>query len=196
MQDVLAKEGVQCRQPLADRGHARFLGWAKPRPGAHEAQMVAFEQAHLVFRQPELAAPRIEVRDPREQAWVERDACLMLGELGRVIAGDRFERRVGVARIEIGKDPAHPIEQSPAALQRLDRVGKGGRRRARRQSPRSRRSARPCRGQTPAGSARDGCDRTAACQTACPILRKTGSRSLGFLIESRRSLQQHIVTAS
>ena len=126
MQDVLAKEGVQCRQALADRGHARLLVGAEPRPGPYEAQMMAFEHAHLVLRQPELAAPRIEVGYPREQARVERDACLMLGELGRVIAGDRFERRVGVARIEIGKDPAHPVEQPSAALDRLDRIGKGG----------------------------------------------------------------------
>ena len=95
-------------------------------PSSH-AQMMAFEQAHLVLRQPELLAPRIKVADAREQTLVERDPRPMPGELGRVVAGDRFERFVGIARIEIGEHPAHPLEQPPASLQRFDGVGEARR---------------------------------------------------------------------
>ena len=69
--------------------------------------------------------------DAREQSLIQRDLRLMLGELWRVVAGNRFERVIGVARIEVEKNPAHPIEQTAATLERLDRIGKArGRSRA------------------------------------------------------------------
>ncbi len=52
----------------------------------------------------------------------------MLGEPGRVIAGDRLERLVRVARIEVEEHPAHPIEQPTAALQGFDGIGEARRR--------------------------------------------------------------------
>ena len=61
--------------------------------------MVALEEPLLVGGQPEGFASRMKLGDPREQVVVESDLRLVLGELWRVVAGDRFERVVGLARI-------------------------------------------------------------------------------------------------
>ena len=61
---------------------------------------------------------------------MEGDADLVLGEPRRVIPSDRLDGIVGVARIEVEEHSADPLEQTAAALQCLDRVGKtrrGGR---------------------------------------------------------------------
>ncbi len=89
--------------------------------------MMALEQAQLVRGEPELGAPRVEFGDPGEQLGVERDPHLVLRQLWRVVAGDRLKRRIGVARVEVREHPAHPVEQSPAAFESLDRVGKARR---------------------------------------------------------------------
>ena len=152
------------------------------RPAAHEAQVIALEQPQLVRGQPErLASWHEGRRSARTDVGVESDAHLVLGELRRVVAGDRFERLVGVARIEIVEHPADPVEQTTAALQRLDRIGKARRPRRSRRSRRSRQSARPCCGRRPAGNARAECGRTAAGRTAWSRFRRTGFRSFGFL---------------
>ena len=44
VQHVLAEQGVQRRQPLGERRHARLLVGAEQRAVAHKAQMVAFEK--------------------------------------------------------------------------------------------------------------------------------------------------------
>src|SRR5262249_10668452 len=95
---------------------------------SHKAQMVTLEKPPLVGGQSECFTSRIKVGDPPEQPFVERDSSLMLGELWRVVAGDRFKRVIGIARIEIEEHPAHPVEQTAATLERLDRIGKGRRR--------------------------------------------------------------------
>ncbi len=129
MQDILAEPGMQGRQTLGYRGHALLLFGAQQCPAAHQAEVMALEEAQLIGVQPERRTPRMEIGNPREQGGVEGDPHLMLGEARRVIAGDGFQRVVGITRIEVEEHPAHPLEQTAAALQRLDRVGKGGRRR-------------------------------------------------------------------
>ena len=131
MQHVLAEQGVQCREPFGDRGHARLLFGAEQRAVAHEAQMIAFEKAHLVLCQTEFGTPRIKIGNAREQPGIESDPHLMLGEFGREVAGDGFEFCVCVARIEIGKNPVHPVQQPTAALNSFDCIGKARRPRRR-----------------------------------------------------------------
>src|SRR5438132_11974539 len=90
--------------------------------------MVAFEEPHLVLGECERSPPRVKVGDPREQTLVEGDPHPMLGEPGSVVAGYRFERFIGIARIEVEEHAAHSVEQTAAAFQSLDRIGKAWRR--------------------------------------------------------------------
>ena len=69
MQHVLAEQRVQRREPLGDRRHARLLLGTEQRPGAHEAQVIAFEQTQLVGRQAERIARPVQRIDAGEQRW-------------------------------------------------------------------------------------------------------------------------------
>ena len=72
--------------------------------------MVALEEPQLVAGQAEHFPPLVERGDPPEQPFVEGNLHLMLGELRGVVAGDRLERVIVIARIEIGEHPADPFE--------------------------------------------------------------------------------------
>ena len=65
----------------------------------------------------------MEIGDTCEQVRVENNPHLMLREPRRVIAGDRLERVIGIARSEVEEHPAYPLEQTAAALHCFDRVG-------------------------------------------------------------------------
>ncbi len=67
VQDILAEQRVQRREPLGDRRHARLLLRTEQRPGPHEAQMIAFEQTALVRRQSERIAIPVQRIDAGEQ---------------------------------------------------------------------------------------------------------------------------------
>ncbi len=127
VQHVLSEKGVQARQALGNRRHALFLRGVQKGSAAHETQVIALDQAQLVGIQPEACAPCVEVGNAREQDRMEGDADLVLGEPRRVIPSDRLDGIVGVARIEVEEHSADPLEQTAAALQCLDRVGKARR---------------------------------------------------------------------
>src|SRR4029077_20802119 len=93
---------------------------------AYEAEVIALDKAQLVGIQLEAPAPRMGIGDALGQFSVENNPHLMLREPRRVIAGDRLERVIGIARSEVEEHPAYPIEQTAATLYRFDRVGKAG----------------------------------------------------------------------
>src|SRR5580700_1110706 len=55
---------------------------------------------------------------------VEGNTDLVLSKPRRVIPSDRLDCIVGVARLEVEEHSTDPLEQTAAALQCLDRVGK------------------------------------------------------------------------
>src|SRR6202048_5419868 len=59
---------------------------------------------------------------------VEGNTDLVLSKPRRVIPSDRLDCIVGVARLEVEEHSSDPLEQTAAALQCLDRVGKTRRR--------------------------------------------------------------------
>src|ERR1700724_1612374 len=59
---------------------------------------------------------------------VEGNTDLVLSKPRRVIPSDRLDCIVGVARLEVEEHSTDPLEQTAAALQCLDRVGKTRRR--------------------------------------------------------------------
>src|SRR5271165_3117872 len=48
----------------------------------------------------------------------------MLYEPWRKVSGDRLERRICIARIQVGENAADAVKQAPAALESFDRVDK------------------------------------------------------------------------
>lgn len=66
----------------------------------------------------------MEVNNARKQGRVQGNADLVLGKPWRVIPSDCLDGVVGIARIEVEEHSADPLEQTAAALQCLDRVGK------------------------------------------------------------------------
>ena len=67
-QHILAELRAKARQPLGDLGEARLLLRRKPRAGAREVSMVAFEHARLLFIQTELFFTGLQRFDAGETA--------------------------------------------------------------------------------------------------------------------------------
>ncbi len=126
-QHVLAEFCAERRQPLGDRGEARFCLGRKACAGAGEIEMVAFEHARLFGRKPEPVLPGLQCVDALEQSVVQIGFAAMARQDRGDLALDRLKLVVGRRAREIEKDLGHPVEAAPAALQRLDRVGEARR---------------------------------------------------------------------
>ena len=125
-QDVLAEQRVQRRQPLRDRRHAQLGVFAQRGAAAHEAQIAALQQAHLVGRQAQLVALGVERRrrgrTRRGSARSSRCTAPAWGcSRGRSPQAPRWW-----AGVQVEEHRAHPVRATGPALHRLDRVGEVG----------------------------------------------------------------------
>src|SRR5271157_4676581 len=91
--------------------------------------MIAREHARLFGRKPEPVLFRLERVDALEQRLVQIGSVAMAGESRRDLALDRLQFVVGRGAGEIEENAGDPVEAAAGALERLDRVGEGGRRR-------------------------------------------------------------------
>ena len=117
---------VASRSPIAAR---RALAQARACAGAGEIEMIALEHARLFGGKPEPVLPGLERVDALEQRLVQISFVAMAGEDGGDFALDRLQFIIGRGASEIEEDAADAIEAAAAALERLDRIGEGGRRR-------------------------------------------------------------------
>src|SRR5271170_7871539 len=91
--------------------------------------MIALEHARLFGGKTEPVLFRLERVDALEQRLVQISLVAMAGENGRDLALDRLQFIIGRGAGQIEEDAADAIEAAAAALERLDRIGEGGRRR-------------------------------------------------------------------
>ena len=128
-QHILAELRAEGRQPLVDRGQTTFGVGLQPSARADEIEMIAGEHARLFGRKPEFVLFGLQRVDAFEQRVVQIGLAAMMRQDRRDVALDRLQLVIGRSAREIEKDVSHAIEAAPAALQRLDRVGEGRRRR-------------------------------------------------------------------
>ena len=124
---VLPELGGERREPLADRSQTRLGVRRRARAGAGEIEVIAAEHARLFGRKPELGLFRLQGVDALEQRLVQIGVVAMAGENRRDLALDRLQFFVGRRTREIEEDAGDTIEAAAAALERLDRIGEGGR---------------------------------------------------------------------
>ena len=127
-QHILAELRAKARQPLGDLGEARLLLRRKPRAGAREISMIAFEHARLFFIQAELFFIGLQRFDAGEQRFVEIGLAVMARQDRRHFALDRLQFVIARGAGEVEEDAGDLVEAAPAALQRLDGVGEARRR--------------------------------------------------------------------
>ena len=128
-EDILPELGGERRQPLADRGQTRLGVRLRACAGAGEIKMIALEHARLFGGKAEPVLFGLERVDALEQRLVQISFVAMAGENGGDFALDRLQFIIGRGASEIEEDAADAIEAAAAALERLDRIGEGGRRR-------------------------------------------------------------------
>ncbi len=126
-QHVLTETRAEAGEPLVDRREARPGLRRQRRAVAHEGGVIEREHARLLRIEPEAFARRAQRLDAGEQRLVEVDFAAGARQNRRDIAFDRLQRVVAVRARQIEKHRGDAIERRPAALQRLDRVGEGGR---------------------------------------------------------------------
>ena len=126
---ILPELSGERRQPLRDRSQSRLGVRRRTSAGADEIEVIATEHAGLFGRKPELVLFRLKRVDPLEQRLVQIGVAAMAGELGRDFALDRLQFFIGRGTRQIEKNGGDPIEAAAAALEHLDRIGEGRRRR-------------------------------------------------------------------
>ncbi len=127
-QHILAELRAKACEPRGDFAEARLLLGRKPRAGAGEIQMIAFEHAGLFFIEanfrPRLGRP--QRFDAGEQRFVEKSLAAVARQDRGHLALDRLQFVGGLGSREIEEHPRDPVEAASAALQRLDGVGECG----------------------------------------------------------------------
>ena len=126
---ILPELGGEPRQPLADGGQARLRLGRQPRAGASEFEMIALEHPRLFGRKPELVLVGLERVDALEERLVHIRGAVEARQDRRDLALDRLQFIIGRRAGEIEEDAGDAIEAATGALERLDRIGEGGRRR-------------------------------------------------------------------
>ena len=91
--------------------------------------MIAVEHARLLGRKPELVFFGLQGVDAREQRLVQIGVVAMARQDRRDVALDRLQLVIGRRAGEVEEDGGDTVEAAAAALQRLDRIGEGRRRR-------------------------------------------------------------------
>ena len=97
--------------------------------GADEIEMIASKRPRLLGRKPERGLVRLERVDALEQRLVQIGVAVMAGEDRGDGALDRLQFVVRCGAGEVEENARDPVERTPAALERLDRIGEGRRRR-------------------------------------------------------------------
>ena len=130
-QHVLTEGRGERSEPLVDLGEPRLRRRCErcARPLVH--RVVAFEHALLLGAERKLAARMVQRLDAAKQRRIHEDPVPMLGLKRRQFALDRENGVVGIGVRKRVEDIGDAREQLPGALDRLDGIDEGRRRRVR-----------------------------------------------------------------
>ena len=124
---VLAEQGAEARQPLADRRQARLPLRVEARAGAGESDAPTFERPRRLGVESETVARLMQRLDAGEQRVVEHDRVALARQNRRDVAFDALDLVAGLGAGEMEERRAHPLEKRAGALQGDDRVVEGRR---------------------------------------------------------------------
>ena len=126
LEDVVGEPDLEDRQLLVDGAEARLLRRGQERAPAHEVAVGLLEEPQLVGREVAVGAPVVDRLHPREELLVEEDVVGVLGEERRHLPRDGLDAVVGLGAADGEEDHLHALEQLPARVERLQRIGEGG----------------------------------------------------------------------